>query len=145
MPITGTGQGPAAGQFGYGVPNSNTGATAGMAGTDWFDNRHALTSTDSTALTLIPATAITSPNEVWDIDLTIHGYSGTVSSGKYVMGWTSNAATQTATVSITGVTQNAPLAVPCLPDMNTAVTVQLTTLTGTSPSVSVSAIATRCL
>jgi hypothetical protein len=132
-------------RYGYGMPDSVTGETVGMATTDFYDFRTDVTATDSAAIPMfiLPAGA----RQIYAADASIHGWSGTtVSSAKYVVSWFTNAVAQSATVSITSVTTNNGTEFPIIADPGSTVTVQLTTLAGTgTPAVAVISTFTRLL
>lgn len=131
-------------QFGFGQPNSNTQFTVGMMTSDAYDHRVGLAAADGSAITIL-TTSVT--GAVYDVSQTIHYVSGSVTSGLYVVGWTSGGLSFTSTVSLANikVAGSGGSAYAILPDVNTAITVQLTTLTGSVAVVSVASTISRVL
>ena len=101
-----------------------------------LDNRTGLTATDSSAKTLYTTTAA---SQVYRVTARVFGKSGTISSAVYTIGWTEGGTSMTETVSISAVSTIDSAVFLLQPDDGKAITVQLTTLTGTSPVVDVAA------
>ena len=101
------------------------------------DVRTGLTATDASATTLYTTTAA---GQVYEVTARILGTGGTITSGVYTVGWTEGGTARTATVSITGAGTLASAVFLLQPDSGTAITGQLTTLSGTSPVVNVAAV-----
>lgn len=99
-----------------------------------LDNRLAVAAVDGAAITLYTTVNGTS---AFEVTYRIFGEAGTVTSGIYTLKWTEGGVTMTKTLSITAVDTEAHDTVPIQPDNGTAITVQLTTLTGTTPKVNV--------
>ena len=101
------------------------------------DVRTGLTAADASATTLYTTTAA---GQVYEVAARILGTGGTITSGVYTVGWTEGGTARTATVSITGAGTLASAVFLLQPDSGTAITGQLTTLSGTSPVVNVAAV-----
>ena len=101
-----------------------------------LDNRTGLTATDSSAKTLYTTTAA---SQVYRVTARVFGKSGTISSAVYTIGWTEGGTAMTETVSISAVSTMDSAVFLLQPDNGKAITVQLTTLSGTSPVVDVAA------
>ena len=101
-----------------------------------LDNRTGLTATDSAAKTLYTSTAA---SQVYRVTARVFGKSGTISSAVYTIGWTEGGTSMTETVSISAVSTMDSAVFLLQPDNDTAITVQPTTLSGTSPVVDVAA------
>ena len=101
-----------------------------------LDNRTGLTATDSSAKTLYTTTAA---SQVYRVTARVFGKSGTISSAVYTIGWTEGGTSMTETVSISAVSTMDSAVFLIQPDDGKAITVQLTTLSGTSPVVDVAA------
>ena len=101
-----------------------------------LDNRTGLTATDSAAKTLYTSTAA---SQVYRVTARVFGKSGTISSAVYTIGWTEGGTSMTETVSISAVSTMDSAVFLLQPDNGKAITVQLTTLSGTSPVVDVAA------
>ena len=99
--------------------------------------RTALTATDASPIT---AYAVPTTTGFFRISLTILGRSGTITSGVATLKYTVGGVVITETVSITAVSTEAHISPMVQPDASTNITVQLTTLTGTSPSVDVACL-----
>ena len=118
----------------------------GVEGIVGLDNRTLLTGTDASAITLYttPATPPFTP-QAFELSISIKGVAGTISSAIYTVVWTENGVTFTKTASITseGTIANASYVIQ--PDPNTAITAQVTTLSGTgTPKVNVCAVLKEC-
>ena len=101
------------------------------------DVRTGLTAADASATTLYTTTAA---GQVYEVVVRIFGAGGTITSGIYTIGWTEGGTARTATVSITAAGTMDSAIFLLQPDNGTAITGQLTTLSGTSPVVNVAAI-----
>ncbi len=102
-----------------------------------IDSRTSLTAVDGAALTVYAVPATTGK---FRISATIVGRSGTVTSGIYTYIYTVGGVAITKTVSITAVDTDAENSLMPQPDASTSITAQLTTLTGTTPSVDVTTL-----
>ena len=113
--------------------------TVGMGVAPLFgkDVRTGLTAADASATTLYTTTAA---GQVYEVAARILGTGGTITSGIYTIGWTEGGTARTATVSITAAGTLASAMFLLQPDSGTAITGELTTLSGTSPVVNVAAI-----
>ncbi|MGI0131334.1 MAG: hypothetical protein ACREEC_14480, partial [Thermoplasmata archaeon] len=98
------------------------------------DNRLLVTVTDGAALTIYTTTGAT---QLYRLMARVFGASGTVSAASYVVTWTEGGAKITKTLSISAVDTDADLSILIQPDTGTAITAQLTVLTGTAPKVDV--------
>ena len=101
------------------------------------DVRTGLTAADSAAKTLYTTTAA---GQVYEVAARILGTGGTITSGVYTIGWTEGGVARTATVSVTAAGTLASAVFLLQPDSGTAITAQLTTLSGTSPVANVAAV-----
>ena len=101
------------------------------------DVRTGLTAADASATTLYTTTAA---NQVYEVAARILGTGGTITSCVYTIGWTEGGVARTATVSITATGTLSSSLFLLQPDSGTAITGQLTTLSGTSPVVNVAAV-----
>ena len=101
-----------------------------------LDNRTGLTAADSSTTTLYTTTAA---SQVYRVTARVFGVSGTISSAVYTIGWTEGGTSMTETVSISAVSTMDSAVFLLQPDDGKAITVQLTTLSGTSPVVNVAA------
>ena len=101
-----------------------------------LDNRTGLTATDSSAKTLYTTTAA---SQLFRVTARVFGKSGTISSAVYTIGWTEGGTSMTETVSISAVSTMDSAVFLLQPDDGKAITVQLSTLSGTSPVVDVAA------
>ena len=99
--------------------------------------RTALTATDASPITVYAVPATTG---FFRISLTIFGRSGTITSGVATLKYTVGGVVITETVSITAVDTETHISPMVQPDASTDITVQLTTLTGTTPSVDVACV-----
>ena len=102
-----------------------------------LDNRLAVAAVDGAAITLYTTVNGTS---AFEVTYRIFGEAGTVTSGIYTLVWTEGGVAMTETVAITAVDTEKHDTVPMQPDNGTAITVQLTTLTGTTPKANVLAV-----
>ena len=101
------------------------------------DVRTGLTAADSAATTLYTTTAA---GQVYEVTARILGTGGTITSGVYTIGWTEGGVARTASVSVTATGTLASAVFLLQPDSGTAITAQLTTLSGTSPVANVAAV-----
>ena len=122
---------------GFGMYNNQSTAGLGLAPIWGYDARTGLTAADSAAKTLYTTTAA---NQVYEVAARIFGTGGTITSGVYTIGWTEGGVARTATVSITATGTLSSSLFLLQPDSGTAITGQLTTLSGTSPVVNVAAV-----
>ena len=109
-----------------------------MATTDYYDNR-IVSTVDAAAVTLFTAPTSYGPSGVrllYDFEAAITWIGGSVTAGLYVASWITGGATFSATISAAGFKAAAAgygyTTGVISPDLNTAVTVQVTTLTGTA-------------
>ena len=122
------------GYFGYYRSVSTSGT--GVPPIYGLDNRTGLTAADTSATTLYTTTAA---SQVYRVTARVFGKSGTISSAVYTIGWTEGGTSMTETVSISAVSTMDSAVFLLQPDDGKAITVQLTTLSGTSPVVDVAA------
>lgn len=99
--------------------------------------RTGLTATDASPITVY---SVPSSTGFFRISLTILGRNGTITSGIATLKYTVNGSVVTETVSILAVGNEAHISPMVQPDASTNITVQLTTLTGTAPSVDVACV-----
>jgi hypothetical protein len=102
-----------------------------------LDNRTGLTAADSSTTTLYTTT--TAASQVYRVTARVFGVSGTISSAVYTIGWTEGGTSMTETVSISAVSTLDSQVFLLQPDNDTTITAKLTTLSGTSPKVNVTA------
>ena len=100
------------------------------------DNRVGVSSTDGSAKTIFTTPSTAAPL-LYRLMARVFGRSGTITAATYVVKWTEGGVAISKSLSISAVDTDADLSILIQPDVNTAVTVQLTTLTGTSPVVDV--------
>ncbi len=112
-------------------------AGTGLSPIYGLDNRLAVAAVDGAAITLYTTVNGTS---AFEVTYRIFGEAGTVTSGIYTLVWTEGGVAMTETVAITAVDTEKHDTVPMQPDNGTAITVQLTTLTGTTPKANVLAV-----
>ena len=110
---------------GYGVP-----AIFGL------DGRTGLTAADASALTLYTTTAA---GQVYRLMGRILATAGTSPSATYTIKWTEGGATITKTLTISALDSDSDLSVLIQPDNGTAITAQLTAISGTGTTVNVAA------
>jgi hypothetical protein len=114
---------------------STASGTLGIAAVFGADFRLAVASVDGSAITVYTTTG---SGQVYRLMARVFGSAGTVSAASYVIVWTEAGATVTKTLSISAVDTDADLSILIQPDTGTAITAQLTVLTGTgSPKVNV--------
>ena len=121
----------------FGVYNSIQTVGLGIVPIYGLDNRTGLTAVDSAAKTLYTTTAA---GQVYEVTARILGTGGTITSGVYTIGWTEGGVARTASVSVTATGTLASAVFLLQPDSGTAITAQLTTLSGTSPVANVAAV-----
>ena len=117
--------------------NNNATSGLGVAPLYGDDVRTGLTAADASAKTLYTTTAA---GQVYEVAARIFGTGGTITSGVYTIGWTEGGVARTATVSVTAAGTLASAVFLLQPDSGTAITAQLTTLSGTSPVANVAAV-----
>lgn len=113
-------------------------ATAGIGTTAIYgtvDKRTDVTATDTSAVTIYTAPAA---GTLYELTARVAGYSGTITSAIYTVKWTENGQTMTETCSISTLDSSNTIIEAIQPDSGTAITGQLTTLSGTTPAVNVS-------
>ena len=126
------------GIFGYNSVFKNVGTVGyGLSPIYGKDQRTGLTAADASAKTLYTTTAA---DQVYEVAARIFGTGGTITSGIYTVGWTEGGTSRTATVSITATGTLSSSLFLLQPDSGTAITGELTTLSGTSPVVNVAAV-----
>ena len=109
----------------------------GVAPLYGLDKRLGVTAADASAKTLYTTTAA---NQLYLVVARLFGVSGTNLSATYLVKWTENGSVQTATLTVSGAPSLYVSTSLIQPDSGTAITVQLTALSGTSPVVNVAAI-----
>ena len=109
----------------------------GVAPIYGLDKRLGVTAADASAKTLYTTTAA---NQLYLVVARLFGVSGTNLSATYLVKWTENGSVQTATLTLSGAPSLYVSTSLIQPDSGTAITVQLTALSGTSPVVNVAAI-----
>ena len=95
-----------------------------------LDNRKAITTADTSAITLYTTTSTTAIYRVSARALSTSGTSAT-----YVISWTENATAQTQTLTITSANTEQHDTFLIQPDNNTAITAQITAITSTTLNV----------
>ena len=102
-----------------------------------LDNRHGLTAVDASAITLYTTTAA---SQLYKLTARILATAGTTPSATYSVKWTEGGAVITKTLTISAIDTDAGLsAILIQPDSATAITVQLTAISGTGTTVNVAA------
>ena len=109
----------------------------GVAPLYGLDKRLGVTAADASAKTLYTTTAA---NQLYLVVARLFGVSGTNLSATYLVKWTENGSVQTATLTVSGAPSLYVSTSLIQPDSGTAITVQLTALSGTSPVVNVAAV-----
>ena len=100
-----------------------------------LDNRHGLTAVDASATTLYTTTAA---NQLYKLTARLLATAGTSPSATYVIKWTEGGAVITKTLTISAIDTDADLSTILIqPDNATAITAQLTAISGTSTTVNV--------
>lgn len=135
---------------GFGLPNSVGGPafSVGQYQTDYYDRRIVATGTVDAGGVTFFTTPISGPNLglTYDYNLAVTWVGGSVTAGNYILGWVTQTATFTATVTAAGMKAVAggysTLGGCITPDYNTAVTLSCGTITGTA-TILVSAIFSR--
>ena len=120
------------------VPNYSSKATAGYGLTPLYglDNRHGLTAADAAAITLytVPAGNTTS---VFKLKARIVLTAGTTPAATYKLTWIENGVIMNASLSATALNTQYNTAWLVQPDANTAITIQLTAISGTGTTANV--------
>ena len=113
-----------------------TTAGRGVAPILGLDNRTGLTAADASAKTLVTTT---SAGQVYRLMGRILATAGTSPSATYTIKWTEGGATITKTLTISALDSDSDLSVLIQPDSGTAITAQLTAISGTGTTVNVAA------
>ena len=100
------------------------------------DVRTGLTAADSAATTLYTTTAA---GQVYRLMGRILATAGTSPSATYTIKWTEGGATITKTLTISAIDSDSDLSILIQPDNGTAITAQLTAISGTGTTVNVAA------
>ena len=100
------------------------------------DVRTGLTSVDASPISLYTTTAA---GQVYRVMARILATAGTTPSATYTIKWTEGGATITKTLTISALDSDSDLAILIQPDNNTAITAQLTAISGTGTTVNVAA------
>ena len=100
------------------------------------DNRRGLTAADSAAKTLYTTTAA---GQAYRLMGRILATAGTSPSATYTIKWTEGGATITKTLTISALDSDSDLSILIQPDNGTAITAQLTAISGTGTTVNVAA------
>ena len=98
------------------------------------DNRKGITAVDSSALTIYTPTAAT---QLYTLSARILATAGTTPAATYTIKWTEGGVVITKTLSISALDSDSDLMVLIQPDNATAITAQLTAISGTSTTVNV--------
>ena len=101
-----------------------------------LDNRTGLTAVDSAAKTLYTTTAA---GQLYRLMGRILATAGTSPSATYTIKWTEGGAAITKTLTISALDSDSDLSVLIQPDSGTAITAQLTAISGTGTTVNVAA------
>ena len=101
------------------------------------DKRLGVNAVDASPITLYTTTAA---NQLYLVVARLFGVSGTNLSATYLVKWTENGSVQTATLTVSGAPSLYVSTSLIQPDSGTAITVQLSALSGTSPVVNVAAV-----
>lgn len=101
------------------------------------DFRSALTAVDASAITLFTTTAA---SQVYRLSARILATAGTTPSATYTLKWTEAGSVITKTLTISAVGSDSDLAILIQPDNATAITVQLTAISGTGTTVNVASL-----
>ena len=101
-----------------------------------LDNRTGLTAADSAAKTLYTTTAA---GQLYRLMGRILATAGTSPSATYTIKWTEGGATITKTLTISALDSDSDLSILIQPDNGTAITAQLTAISGTGTTVNVAA------
>ena len=124
------------GKFGH--YNSVATAGNGLVSILGLDNRRGLTAVDAAAITLYTVPAVTTT--AFKVNLRALLTAGTTPSASYVVAWTEGGVVQSVTVTVSAL--NTPSTQPGIliqPDESTAITAQLTAISGTGTTVNVAA------
>ena len=108
----------------------------GVAPIVGLDNRTGLTAADSAALTLYTTTA---SGQLYRLSGRILATAGTTPSATYTLKWTEGGTAQTETLTLSALNSIEAVSVLIQPDSGTAITAQLTAISGTSTTVNVAA------
>ena len=108
----------------------------GVAPLFGLDTRTGLTAADTSALTLYTTTA---SGELFRLMGRILATAGTSPSATYTIKWTEGGATITKTLTISALDTDSDLSILIQPDNGTAITAQLTAISGTGTTVNVAA------
>ena len=111
-------------------------AGIGIAGLYGDDARTGLTAADASAKTLYTTTAA---GQVYRLMGRILATAGTSPSATYTIKWTEGGATITKTLTISALDSDSDLSILIQPDNGTAITAQLTAISGTGTTVNVAA------
>ena len=102
-----------------------------------MDNRTGLTAADASAITLWTTTAA---GQLYKLTARLLATAGTTPSATYVIKWTEGGAVITKTLTISAIDSDADLSTILIqPDNATAITAQLTAISGTGTTVNVAA------
>ena len=100
-----------------------------------MDNRHGLTAADASPITLYTTTAA---GQLYKLTARLLATAGTSPSATYVVNWTEGGAVITKTLTISAIDSDADLSTILIqPDNGTAITAQLTAISGTGTTVNV--------
>ena len=100
------------------------------------DSRTGLTAADASATTLFTTTAA---DQLYRLMGRILATAGTSPSATYTIKWTEGGATITKTLTISAIDSDSDLSILIQPDNGTAITAQLTAISGTGTTVNVAA------
>ena len=100
------------------------------------NNRNGLTAVDASPITLYTATA---SGQLYRLMGRILATAGTSPSATYTIKWTEGGATITKTLTISALDSDSDLSILIQPDNGTAITAQLTAISGTGTTVNVAA------
>ena len=101
------------------------------------DNRKGLTAADASAITLWTTTAA---GQLYKLTARLLATAGTTPSATYVVKWTEGGAVITKTLTVSAIDSDADLSTILIqPDNATAITAQLTAISGTGTTVNVAA------
>ena len=121
---------------GFGMYNGISTFGLGISPIYSGDNRTGLTTADSAAKTLYTTTAA---GQLYRLMGRILATAGTSPSATYTIKWTEGGATITKTLSISALDSDSDLSILIQPDNGTAITAQLTAISGTGTTVNVAA------
>jgi len=118
------------------IPSSLVGL--GLSPIYGMDNRHGLTAADASPITLY--TASNGSTQLYKLTARLLATAGTSPSATYVIKWTEGGAVITKTLTISAIDTDADLSTILIqPDNATAITAQLTAISGTGTTVNVAA------